>query len=129
MKRNTTHVLAALAAFPILSLSALAEDKKAPDNTETNERDKSGETRTPVDQSNTPEDLQITQNIRRAVVRDKSLTMTAKNVKVITAGGQVTLRGPVNTADEKKKIEDFAMAAAGKDKVISQLEVKSTSKE
>jgi len=121
--------MAALAAIPILSLSALGEDKKEADNTKNNERDKSGETRTPADQSNTPDDLKLVQNIRHAVVQDKSLSMTAKNVKIITAGGQVTLRGPVNTADEKKKIEDLARAAAGKNKVVSQLEVKSTSKE
>jgi hypothetical protein len=30
----------------------------------------------------------------------------------------------VKTAEEKKKIEDFAMAAAGKDKVTSEIEVK-----
>jgi hyperosmotically inducible protein len=129
MKRSTTHIMAALAAIPILSLSALGEDKKEADNTKNNERDKSGETRTPADQSNTPDDLKLVQNIRHAVVQDKSLSMTAKNVKIITAGGQVTLRGPVNTADEKKKIEDLARAAAGKNKVVSQLEVKSTSKE
>jgi osmotically-inducible protein OsmY len=123
--------MAALAAIPILSLSALAEDTKPkePDNTKTNERDKSGDTRTPLDQSNTPEDLKLVQNIRHAVVKEKSLSMTAKNVKIITAGGQVTLRGPVNNADEKKKIEDLASAAAGKGKVVSQLEVKSASKE
>jgi osmotically-inducible protein OsmY len=129
MKRSTTHVMAALAAIPILTLAALAEDKKEPDNTKNNERDKAGDTRTPIDQSNTPEDLKLVQNIRHAVVKEKSLSMTAKNVKIITAGGQVTLRGPVNTAEEKKKIEDLAAAAAGKDKVVSQLEVKSTPRE
>jgi osmotically-inducible protein OsmY len=121
--------MAALAAIPVLSLSALAADDKAPDNTKKNERDKAGDTRTPADQSNAPDDLKLVQNIRHAVVKEKSLSMTAKNVKIITAGGQVTLRGPVNNADEKKKIEDLAAAAAGKDKVVSQLEVKSTSKE
>lgn len=125
MKTNTTRLLVALATIPLLSLSALAADKEA-DNTQKNERDKAGDTKTPLDQSNTPEDLKITQNIRQAVVKDESLTMTAKNVKIITAGGHVTLRGPVNTADEKKKIEDLAIAASGKDKVTSELEVKSS---
>jgi len=119
--------VAALAIGPLLAFSAFAEDHKDADNTKKNERDKSSETRTPVDQSNAPEDLEITKNIRHAVVQDKSLTMTAKNVKIITAGGQVTLRGPVKTAEEKKKIEDFAMAAAGKDKVTSEIEVKDAS--
>lgn len=124
MKPTTKLSLATLAAIPLLSLSALAADDKEADNTKKNERDKSGATATPGDQSNAPEDLKITQNIRRAVMKDKSLTLTAKNVKIITAGGQVTLRGPVVSPEEKKKIEDLAAAAAGKDKVISQLEVK-----
>ncbi len=118
--------LATLFSIAALSLSAVAADEKNPntDNTGKNERDRSGETKTPVDQSNTPEDLKITQAIRQAVVKDQSLTMTAKNVKIITAGGQVTLRGPVNSAEEKMKIEAFAKAAAGNAKVDNQLEVK-----
>ena len=98
--------------------------RRKPRTTRKNERDRSGETKTPGDQSNSPEDLKITQAIRQAVVKDESLTMTAKNVKIITAGGQVTLRGPVNTAEEKTKIEKLAKAAAGEAKVDNQLEVK-----
>jgi osmotically-inducible protein OsmY len=44
-----------------------------------------------------PEDIKITAAIRRAIVADKSLTITATNVKIITADGKVTLRSPVNT--------------------------------
>ena len=108
----------------------MAADEKKPnaDNTGKNERDRSGETKTPGDQSNTPEDLKITQAIRQAVVKDESLTMTAKNVKIITAGGQVTLRGPVNSAEEKMKIEKLAKTAAGEAKVDNQLEVKAADK-
>ena len=57
-------------------------------------------------------------------MKDKSLTMTAKNVKIITAEGKVTLRGPVNTAEEKTKINELAKAAAGQVPVDNQLEVK-----
>lgn len=113
-----------------LSLAAVAADEKKSDadNTGKNERDRSGQTKTPGDQSNAPEDVKITQSIRQAVIKDKSLTMTAKNVKIITAGGQVTLRGPVNSAEEKMKIEKLAKAAAGDAKVDNQLEVKATEK-
>jgi osmotically-inducible protein OsmY len=112
-----------------LSCSAFAaEEKKPVDNTGKNERDRSGETLTPGDQSNTPEDLKITQAIRKAVVKDGSLTLTAKNIKIITAGGQVTLRGPVNSAEEKMKIEQLAKSAAGAAKVDNQLEVKAPDK-
>ncbi len=121
-----------LTLFSIAALSigaaAAEESKSNADNTGKNERDRSGETKTPEDQSNTPEDLKITQAIRQAVVKDDSLTMTAKNVKIITAGGQVTLRGPVNSAEEKAKIEMLAKTAAGEAKVDNQLEVKAADK-
>ena len=122
--------LVTLFSIAVLSIGAAAADEKKAnaDNTGKNERDRSGETKTPVDQSNTPEDLKITQSIRQAVVKDKSLTMTAKNVKIITAGGQVTLRGPVNSAEEKTKIEKLAKTAAGEAKVDNQLEVKAADK-
>jgi osmotically-inducible protein OsmY len=107
-----------------LTLSAVAQDNPAADNTEKNQRDRSGETKTSGDQSNRPEDLKITAAIRRAVVADDSLSMTAKNVKIITANEMVTLRGPVNTAEEKTKIEQLAQSAAGNAKVDNQLEVK-----
>ena len=114
-----------LASILTLSCAAVAADEKKPaDNTSKNERDRSGETKTPGDQSNSPEDLKITQALRQAVVKDESLTMTAKNVKIITAGGQVTLRGPVKTEEEKAKIEQLAKSAAGAAKVDNQLEVK-----
>ncbi len=125
MKPPLNSLRLALTALTALNLAALADDQKpAADNTQKNERDRSGETKTPLDQSNRPEDLKITQDIRKAVIADDSLSMTAKNVKIITAAGKVTLRGPVNTADEKKKIAAHAKANAGQAEVVDQLEVK-----
>ena len=98
------------------------------DNTGRNERDRSGETKTSGDQSESPADIKITAAIRRAVVAEGSLSMTAKNVKIITANGVVTLRGPVNTAAEKTKIAQLAKANAGKSKIENQLEVKGAKK-
>ena len=122
MKR-TSLIIAAILSLPIW---AFADDgkNKAPDNTGKNERDRDNKTLTPGDQSGKPEDIKLTQTIRQAIMKDKSLTMTAKNVKIITAGGKVTLRGPVNSAEEKTKINDLAKAAAGTVPVDDQLEVK-----
>lgn len=119
MKRTTLSFLC-IATF---ALSAVAQETK-PDNSARNERDRSSETKTSGDQSNSSEDTKITADIRRAIVKDSSLTMTAKNVKVITAGGIVTLRGPVKNAEEKTKIEQLATAAANGAKVDNQLEIK-----
>jgi len=125
MKRLTLSLLSLVA----LALSATAQEsttnsKTAADNTGRNERDRSGESKTSGDQSESSEDIKTTAAIRRAVVGDGSLSMTAKNVKIITANGIVTLRGPVNSAAEKTKIAELAKKNAGKAKIENQLDVK-----
>jgi hyperosmotically inducible periplasmic protein len=121
MKR-TLLALTYLSAFTLAALSA--DDKKVnPDNTAKNERDRSGETQTSGDQSNSSADLKTTQAIRQALVKDGELSATAKNIKVITANGHVTLRGPVKTAQEKAKIDQLAKSAAGGEQSEDQLEV------
>jgi len=121
MKRS----LLTIACLTAVALSAVAADEQTqPDNTAKNERDRSGETQTSGDQSNSPADLKITQNIRSALMKDDELSMTAKNIKVITANGQVTLRGPVKTAQEKTKISQIARSAGGGAQIVDQLEVK-----
>ncbi|HLC13005.1 MAG TPA: BON domain-containing protein [Chthoniobacterales bacterium] len=124
MKRT----LLALACLSALNLAAFAADdeKAKPDNTATNERDRSGETQTSGDQSNSKDDVNTTAAIRRAVVKDDSLSATAKNVKIITANGLVTLRGPVKNDAEKAKIAELAQSAAGNAKINNQLEVKTS---
>src|SRR5204862_6182501 len=110
MKRT----LLALACLSALSLAAFAADneKAKPDNTATNDRDRSGETQTSGDQPNSSADLKITQAIRRALMKDRELSTTAKNIKVVTANGHVTLRGPVKSAQEKAIVVQIARPAA-----------------
>jgi len=122
LMKRTLLVLTCLSA---LSLAALAEDneKTKPDNTVTNDRDRSGETKTSGDQSNSSADLKITQAIRQALMKDRELSTTAKNIKVITANGQVTLRGPVKSAQEKAKIDQIAKSAAGGAQIDDQLDI------
>ena len=57
-------------------------------------------------------------------MKDSELSITAKNIKVITNNGQVTLRGPVRNAEEKAKINQLAKSAAGDAKIDDQLDVK-----
>ena len=75
-----------------------------PDNTDVNVGDRRGEILTPGDQSESKADRTLTQRIRQAVMADKSLSTTAKNVKIITINGVVTLRGPVKSPQEKGSI-------------------------
>ena len=100
-----------------------ADEKTKADNTATNERDRSGETKTSGDQSNNSADLKITQAIRQALMKDGELSTTAKNIKVITENGQVTLRGPVKNAQEKARVDQLAKSAAGGARIVDQLDV------
>ena len=121
MKR-TLLVLASLSAVSLAAMAA--DDKTKPDNTAINERDRSRETQTSGDQSNSSADLKTTQAIRQALMKDGELSTTAKNIKIITENGQVTLRGPVKNAQEKAKIDQLARSAAGGAKIDDQLDVK-----
>jgi osmotically-inducible protein OsmY len=96
----------------------------AADDTKVNERDTKSGALTPMDQNNNANDLKITQRIRQAVMADDSLSFTAKNVKIITQNGKVTLRGPVNSAQERSAIDAAARKVAGAAQVDNQLEVK-----
>jgi hyperosmotically inducible protein len=96
----------------------------APDNTGINVRDRSSVAVTAGEQSNTSGDLALTQEIRQSIMKDQSLSVMAKNVKIISANGGVTLRGPVKTKQEKAAVAAKAQAIAVAGKVDDQLEVK-----
>ena len=111
-------------ALPLLGLAADAPNVNA-DNTGINKRDRNKQTLTPGDQSTASADVKLTQTIRKAIFKAKSLSTTAKNVKIITINGRVTLRGPVKTEEEKMEIANMAQSVAGKTQVENRLEVKS----
>jgi hypothetical protein len=93
------------------------------DNTRRNERDR-GESLTPMSQGSSRKETEITADIRKKIVGDDSLSFTAKNVKVITVGSKVTLRGPVKNDHERTAIESAARQTPGVTEVDNQLEVK-----
>ncbi len=94
------------------------------DNTRVNERDRNSASLTPMDQGSSAADRNITQQIRKDLMKDKSLSFTAKNVKIITIDGKVTLRGPVKSEAERSAIEAAARRATGDGgRVDSQLEI------
>jgi hyperosmotically inducible protein len=96
----------------------------AADNTKTNERDRSANEPTADQQKDTRSDRDITQQIRQSIMKDKSLSAYAHNVKIITQNGQVRLKGPVRSEDEKRAIEAKAAEVAGENKVSSELNIK-----
>lgn len=126
--------IALMITLALFGFSACKEDNnKQPSQTQTTQGepprapestgDKSGTTMLPADQSESPADREITQSIRKSVVADSALSPTAKNVKIVTSGGVVTLRGPVKTQAEKTTIADKAQQTPNVKRVDNQLDV------
>ena len=96
------------------------------DNTKINQRDRDKTEPTADQQKENKSDREVAREVRRALVKDKSLSTYAHNVKVIAENGVVTLKGPVHSDQEKQAIEaKAAEAAGGADKIKSELEVSS----
>jgi osmotically-inducible protein OsmY len=93
---------------------------QAPDNSQQNQ----GQKTTAQSQSNAKSDLQTTADVRKAILADKNLSVYAHNVKIITRGGQVTLKGPVKSEEEKQQVSTDAANVVSADKVNNQLTVK-----
>jgi sporulation protein YlmC with PRC-barrel domain len=93
------------------------------DNTRRNVRDRNSNTLTPLDQGNSKPDLATTSQIRKEIVGSQNMSVNARNVKIITLNGRVTLRGPVNTNDEKLRIGGIADGIARPENVDNQLEI------
>jgi len=93
----------------------------APDNTKTNKTDSAKTTADQQKQNKT--DLETTRQIRQLLTKDKQLSTYAKNVKIVTQNGSVTLSGPVRTDEEKKSVEKAATDVAGAGHVKSDLQI------
>ena len=98
----------------------------SPDNTARNVRDRDERTLTPLDQGTSKADVDTTAQIRKEIIAGKNMSMNARNVKIITQKGRVTLRGPVNSAEEKRLIGEIANRIVRAANVDNQLEVKFT---
>ena len=102
-------LLAAFLSVSILSVSSAAFAQQEPDNTSKNKK----QGVTAEQQGTSKEDLDMTKQVRQALVADKSLSTYGHNVKVVTRDGMVTLRGPVSTEEEKMSIEGTVSQIAG----------------
>ena len=117
-------------AFSAASLGVQAQttspnNEVKPDNTKVNKQNRANGQPTADQQKNNRSDLDLTKDIRRSIMDDKSLSTDAHNVKVISQNGTVTLEGPVKSEDERKAIVSKAVSVAGSaDKVVDQMSVK-----
>jgi hyperosmotically inducible periplasmic protein len=93
------------------------------DNTKVNTRDRADNAVTADQQKENPTDRDLAQKIRRSLMNDKALSTYAHNVKIVSQGGQVTLKGPVRSEQEKQSIEAKAVEVAGKGRVVNQMSI------
>ena len=105
-----------LLATPILWYQ---EVQQGPDSTKKSKL----QTPTADQQQMTPADRALTQKIRKAIHRDKGLSMYGRNIKIFMQDGKVTLRGLVRSEQEKDNLQAKAAAAGGEENVTNQLEV------
>ena len=92
----------------------------APDNSAKNK----AHNHTADQQAENNSDRDITRKIRQSLIADKSLSTYAHNVKIITKGGAVTLKGPVHSEEEKQAVASKAADVAGPDKITNEITVK-----
>lgn len=127
MKKTLTRKLS-IALFLATSVGMLwaqqdSSQQVPADNTKVNQRDRNQQEPTADQQKENASDRHLTQQIRRAIIKDKSLSSEAHNVKIITQNGAVTLKGPVKSEEEKQAIESKASQIAGGRNVTSELQV------
>ena len=117
------RILRAIVVISVLLAPASALAQTPADNTKVNTRDRAKGAVTADQQKENASDRELTQNIRRALMQDKTLSSYAHNVKIVAQGGQVTLKGPVRTEDEKRTVETKAAEVAGAGNVTNQMSV------
>jgi len=118
---RTVRTIVLTGASLLMAIAVNAQT--APDNTKVNTRDRAKGAVTADQQKENAGDRELTRKIRQSLINDKTLSTYAHNVKVIAQGGQVTLKGPVRTDEEKRSVEAKATEVAGSGHVTNQMSV------
>jgi osmotically-inducible protein OsmY len=120
-----TTALCAASVIVAAPGKAQSSDTPKPDNTTVNKRDRDADQATADQQKSNRPDRELTKDIRRSIMADKSLSTYAHNIKIISQNGTVTLKGPVKSEDEKQTVIAKAVAVVGSpDRVTDQVSVK-----
>ena len=120
VKISRTLVAAFVATVLTCSLGYVPAHGQAPDNSNQNK----AQSKTADDQTNAKTDRLTAASVRKAIVADKKLSTYAHNVKIITQGGHVTLKGPVKSEEEKQQVLTDAASAVSAENISNELTVK-----
>ena len=122
--RRTVHAILFTGVWAVTAIPAIAQTPA--DNTRVNERDRATGAVTADQQKENTGDRDVTRKIRQSLMKDKTLSSYAHNVKVIAQDGQITLKGPVRSEDERRIVEAKATAVAGAGHVTNEMSVAPT---
>jgi hyperosmotically inducible periplasmic protein len=120
---SVRRIVSVCAIVGAVLVAAPAGAQTPADNTKVNQRDRDHDSATADQQKENASDRDLTQRIRRSVMDDKTLSTYAHNVKIIAQDGQITLKGPVRTQNEKTTIEAKATEVAGAGHVSNQISI------
>jgi osmotically-inducible protein OsmY len=112
-----------LSILPTVTAQSSQSGSTAPDNTTVNDRDRTASEPSADQQKENSSDREMSRQIRQSLVKDKSLSTYAQNVKIITQDGKVTLKGPVHSQEEKNAVISKAAAIAGQSNITDEVSV------
>jgi hyperosmotically inducible periplasmic protein len=122
------HPYLGLLLFLLVFVPAWGQDTSgaspaAGDNSKINQQDRQSSAPTADQQKNDSSDLQLTREIRQSLMKEKSLSTYAHNLKVISQNGKVTLKGPVRSEDERDAVLAKATQVAGEANVNDEMTI------
>jgi osmotically-inducible protein OsmY len=121
---SVRRIVSTFAIVGVVLVAASPAGAQTPaDNTKVNQRDRDKDSATADQQKENASDRDLAQRIRRSVMDDKTLSTYAHNVKIIAQDGQITLKGPVRTENEKTTVEAKATEVAGAGHVSNQITI------
>jgi len=110
-----------------ISTAANAQEPPKADNSAQNRGALRSDAVTAQKQDNKKHDLKVLASVRKTIMRQKGLSMYAKNIKILSQNGIITLAGPVKSDDEKAKVCALAKTCGGVMSVVDELTVAPTS--
>ena len=118
-------LLLALGAITLLARSN--EPKPKADDSRVNQRDQKQGEATAGQQKRNAGDRDLAAKIRRSLMADKSLSLYAHNVNIISQNGIVTLKGPVRTDLELQTVLANTVEITGNlNKIVNEMAVAPT---
>lgn len=115
---------AAACALVVMSINTVQAKAVKADNTKQNRGALEENAVVANKQGNGKEQIKILANIRRVIMRQKDLSMNAKNIKILVSDSNfAVLRGPVDSAAEKERVEELVKKCKGVTGIKTELSI------